>query len=231
MAIYFRTKLIKGTPLVQLVESYRNSEGQPRQRMIVSLGDASVPEKEKPRIARTVENHLLGHRDILPEEISEEASFWVTRILQLVGRSKSARPVCSSKIDGVLVDHIATENIVELGPQVVALHAWKELGLSEMLEKAGLNASQIAIARLLVANRLIEPLSEWALIDWAARTALPEPLGLRVTKSTKDRLYHAGDALFKHRKAIESGLRHREADLFSPHAAQHRALRRDQDPL
>ncbi|MFA7345602.1 MAG: hypothetical protein WC003_14980 [Terrimicrobiaceae bacterium] len=40
------------------MESYRNAEGQPRQRVVVSLGDASVPEAEKHRIARVVENHL-----------------------------------------------------------------------------------------------------------------------------------------------------------------------------
>ena len=46
--MYFRTKAIKGTPLVQLVESYRNAEGSPRQRVVASLGenrrDAEVAE-------------------------------------------------------------------------------------------------------------------------------------------------------------------------------------------
>lgn len=214
--MFFRTKSVKGTPLVQLVQSFRNAEGLPRQRVIVSLGDAKLPEREIHSIARAVDDHLLGRSEILPEVLSQEATSWVTRILQLLGRSKSARPVCSSQIDGVLVDRIATENVVQLGPQLVALHAWKELGISGLLEKAELNASQIATAQLLVANRLIEPVSEWALTDWATRTALPELLGLRVTKSAKDRLYLTGDALFRHRKAIEAGLRDREADLFSP---------------
>ncbi len=40
-----------------------------------------------------------------------------------------------------------------------------------------------ATAQLMVSNRLIEPLSEWALIDWSHRTALPELLGIRITKS------------------------------------------------
>jgi hypothetical protein len=175
--MYFRTKTVKGTALVQLVESYRNAEGQPRQRVVVSLGDASLPEMEKPRIARAVENHLSGNRDLPGSDLSEEAASWMTRILQLLGRSKSARPVVAGKVDGVLIDRIATENVVELGPQLVALAAWNELGLSDALDQAGLNASQIATAGLLVANRLIEPLSEWALIDIvgahrAARTAL-----------------------------------------------------------
>ena len=212
--MYFRTKTVKGTALVQLVESYRNAEGQPRQRVVASLGDASVPEMEKPRIARAVENHLAGNRDLLGPDLSEEAAAWVTRILQLLGRSKSARPVVAEKVDGVLIDRIATENVVELGPQLVALAAWNELGLSDALDQAGLNASQIATAQLLVANRLIEPLSEWALIDWSARTALPELLGIRVTKSTKDRLYHTSDALYARRKTLEQTLRRREADIF-----------------
>jgi hypothetical protein len=238
---YFRTKTVKNTSLLQLVESYRNAEGLPRQRVVVSLGDAKLPGNEEKLIARAVENHLCGHADLLPADLTEEATAWVRRILQLAGRSKSARPVCSKTIDGVMIDEVETENVVQLGPQLVALEAWKQLGISPLLEKAGLNTSQIATAQLLVANRLIEPssdscvpggrridsgagakprsprerVSQWALIDWAERTALPEMLNLRVTKSTKDRLYHAGDALFKHRKAIEAGLRTHEADLFN----------------
>ncbi|MEN9022352.1 MAG: hypothetical protein ABF370_17795 [Verrucomicrobiales bacterium] len=38
-AVYFRTKTIKGTPLLQFVESYSKAEGSPRQRVVASLGD------------------------------------------------------------------------------------------------------------------------------------------------------------------------------------------------
>jgi transposase len=213
--MYFRAKTVKNTNLLQLVESYRNTEGEPRQRVIASLGDAKLPPHEDKLIARTVENHLAGHADLLPADLSEEGLGWVRRILQLAGRSKSAHPVSSETIDGVIIDQVEAENVVQLGPQLVALEAWKQLGISPLLKKAGLNTSQIATAQLLVANRLIEPSSEWALIDWAERTALPEMLNLRVTKSTKDRLYRAGDALFKHRKTIEAGLRTNEANLFN----------------
>ena len=212
--MFFRTKRIKDSKLVQLVESYRNAEGQPRQRVVASLGDASLPELEMPAIARAVENHLAGHRELLPTELSEEAAGWVRRILQLATRSRSVPPVCSETVDGVVVDRVQSENIVQLGPQLVALEAWENLGLTPMLQETGLNASQIATAQLLVAGRLIEPSSEWALIDWAERTALPELLDVRVTKSSKDRLYHVGDILFARRKAIERGLREREAGLF-----------------
>lgn len=212
--MFFRTKILKDTPLVQLVEAFRNAEGQPRQRVVASLGDASIPEADKKSIARAVEDRLGDQVDLLDDQLSPEAAVWVDRILQVIGRSKSARPAQADKVDGVLVDGIATENVVQLGPQIVARAAWRELGLDRILGDAGLNSAQIATAQLLVANRLIEPLSEWALIDWAERTALPELLNIRITKTTKDRLYHTGDALFAKRKFIESALRDAQSGLF-----------------
>ena len=213
--MYFRTKIIKDTPLVQLVQSYRNEEGQPRQRVIASLGDAKLPEADKPLIAQAVERQLQGVQDFLDSSLSGEAASWVARLVQIAGTSKAAAPVTSESVDGVILDQIETGNVVQLGPQLVALQAWVELLFTPMLENLGMNASQIATAQLMISNRLIEPLSEWALIDWSQRTALPELLGIRMTKSTKDRLYQTSDALLSHRKAIEMKLREREADLFS----------------
>jgi hypothetical protein len=74
---------------LQLVESYRNSESQPRQRVIASLGDASLPEDEKRGIAKAVESALRGQTDWLASEtLSQNASSWVARIVQLARNSK-----------------------------------------------------------------------------------------------------------------------------------------------
>jgi hypothetical protein len=188
--MYFRTKIIKSTPLVQLVQSYRNAEGQPRQRVVASLGNVMIADDQQRLIARAVEMRLQGGQDLFESELSEEATAWVARIVALAGRSRGASTVVKSTcLDGVLLDEIETENVVQLGPQLVALKAWDELGFTPMLKALGMNASKIATAQLMISNRLIEPLSEWALIDWAHRTALPELLGTRITKTTKDRLY------------------------------------------
>lgn len=214
--MYFRTKTVKGTPLVQLVESYRNSESQPRQRVIASLGDATLPEEEKRAIAKAVESALSGQCNLFDEPLSETATSWVARILQLARRSKGRnKAVESDSVDGVLLDRIETQNVVQLGPQLVALKAWEALGLTGLLEELGMSVSAIATAQLLVANRLIEPLSEWALIDWSQRTALPELLGLSLTKTAKDRLYRTGDQLLGHRTKIEKQLRNQQQDLFN----------------
>ncbi len=202
---------------MQLVESYRNPQGQPRQRVIASLGDASLPEDEKRAIAKAVQTALSGQSDWLEEqELSAEAASWVAKILQLARRSKGGNQmVKNTSIDGVMLDQIQTQEVVQLGPELVACKAWEALELTPILEDLGMNASSIATAQLLVSNRLIEPLSEWALIDWSERTALPELLGLRLTKTGKDRLYRTGDQLLKNRVKIETQLRQRQLDLFS----------------
>ncbi|MFM8831562.1 MAG: IS1634 family transposase [Spartobacteria bacterium] len=213
--MYFRTKSIKGSRLVQLVHSYRNSEGLPRQKVIVSLGDANIPEAEKALIASAVERRIHGEGDFFDSSLSKNASSWVDRIVQLAGRSQAAKPVPQATVDGVILDSIETTDVVELGPELVALKAWEELRFTPMLEALGMNPSAIATAQLMVSNRLIEPLSEWALIDWSHRTALPELLDIRITKSAKDRLYRTSDDLLALRKDIESTLRERERDLLS----------------
>jgi transposase len=214
--VFFRTKQIKGTPLVQLVEAYRNTEGQPRQRVVASLGNASLPAGDPRRLAKAVEDQLNGHTGLLDETFTAETVAWVVHVASLAKRSKGATtPVVGTVIDGVLLDEIETEQSVELGPQLVAMKAWDALGFTPMLHNLGMSPAAIATAQLMVANRLIQPLSEWALIDWAERTALPELLGVRLSKTTKDRLYRASDELLKHRKSIETLLRDKSRDLFS----------------
>jgi transposase len=214
--VFFRTKQIKGTPLVQLVEAYRNTEGQPRQRVVASLGNASLPAGDPRRLAKAVEDQINGHTGLLDETFTAETVAWVVHVASLAKRSKGATtPVVGTVIDGILLDEIETEQSVQLGPQLVAMKAWDALGFTPMLHNLGMSPAAIATAQLMVANRLIQPLSEWALIDWAERTALPELLGVRLSKTTKDRLYRASDELLKHRKPIETLLREKSRDLFS----------------
>jgi hypothetical protein len=174
--MYFRTKSIKGSQLVQLVHSYRNSDCLPRQRVIAPLGDAKLPEAEKSLIASAVERRIHGEGDFFESSLSPEATAWVDRIVQLAGRSQAAKPVPQATVDGVILDSIETTDVVELGPELLALKAWEELRFTPILEALGINPSAIATAQLMVSNRLIEPLSEWALIDWSYRTAIPERL-------------------------------------------------------
>ena len=167
-------------------------EGQPRQRVLASLGNATLPAGDPRHLAKAVEHQINGQADWLGEAISADAAAWVVHVASLAKRSKGAtQSVGGTVIDGVLLDEIQTEQVVELGPLLVAMKAWAALGFTPMLRNLGMNP--IATAQVMISNRLIEPLSEWALIDWAQSTALLELLDVRLSKTTKDRLYRVSD--------------------------------------
>ncbi len=213
--MYFRKKKIKNTEQLQLVQSYRNEEGQPRQRIVASLGKMDIPDESRNTVARYVEQSLRGERDLFENEITTKEAEWIDYIVKIAERTRSAKLDNSEvKLDGVLASQVETLNIVEFGPELVGMEAWRALGLTEELLKQGMNKRAVSIAQTMVINRIVEPLSEWALIDWVKRTALPECLDVRITKSTKDRLYKTSDELISRHKKIEKHLRNKEESLF-----------------
>lgn len=218
--MFFRGKRVKQSRLVQLVESYRDTEGRPRQRIVASLGDAALPKDSARRIARCVQSRLEGQRGLFGMQLNADETEWVDRIVKLADRTRSAQQQRGNEtLDGVIAADIETVNVVEFGPELVGMAAWGALGLSGKLAELGLNRRAVSIAQAMVINRLVEPLSEWALIDWLEHTGLPECLNVRVTKTTKDRLYKTSDELLKHRRALEEYLRCEEAELFALHGS------------
>jgi len=214
--MFFREKIVRGSRVLQLVESFRNAEGQPRQRVLASLGNATIPPAEIKAVARAVELRLRREESLLPIGLSAEAAAWAVRITKIAEQTRSIplKPG-TTRLDAVLIDRIRTEDVVGFGPHLAGLEAWNALGLSAILERLGMEPERIALARLMVVNRLVEPLSEWALADWANRTALPEMLGVGISRTTKDRLYRTSDELLAHRREIEQALRSGEQELFS----------------
>jgi hypothetical protein len=65
-----------------------------------------------------------------------------------------------------------------------------------------------------VINRLVDPGSELALVDWLPDSSLPELMGMEIAQAGKDRFYRISDRLLKHQPAIEEHLRQKESDLF-----------------
>lgn len=213
--MFFRKKKIKNTEQLQLVQSYRNEEGLPRQRIVASLGKMNLPKESRRTVARCVEQSLRGEQDLFEDEITPQEAGWIDYIVKISERTRSAKlNDLELKLDGVLADKVETANVVEFGPQLVGMEAWRALGLTEALLDMGMNRRAVSLAQTMVINRIVEPLSEWALIAWVKRTALPECLNVRITESTKDRLYKTGDELISRRRKIEKYLRKHEESLF-----------------
>jgi hypothetical protein len=219
--MFFREKKSRKTRLLQLVENHRNAEGKVRQRVVVSLGGCPVPDEHRKRVAAELSRRLTGYEQLLSEEPIVE--YWVGRVLERMEeagvlpaasrREIAALPATTAA--PVYIDRIEHENGVRLGPSLVLIRAWESLGLDPLLQEQGFSNEQLATAKAVVFNRLIEPASENELPNWITTTALGDLFGLHTEGWAEDRFYRIGDKLLKGMPKLESHLREKERDLFN----------------
>jgi transposase len=219
--MFFRRKNSPSGRVLQLLESYRNPQGQPRHRVVISLGDAPLAQAEWKAVAAAVAGQLYGQPPLVPAELSVPAQRWVDSITRRVLREARWLPLRAvvadpqaESLDGVLVDQVTHSQSAVLGPVWLAHHAWKELGLPAALHRLGFNPRQQALAAAAVINRLVEPLSEHALVEWLGGTALPELLGEGILKGDSNRFYYVSDALLSKQAELEAHLRAQQARHF-----------------
>jgi len=219
--MFFRRKDSPSGRVLQLLESYRNPQGQPRHRVVISLGDAAFAQADWKAAAAAVSAQLYGQSLLLPVELSPGAQQWVDSITRRIMREGRWFPLRAAvndpqaeSLDGVLVDQVTHSQSAVLGPVLVAHHAWQALGLPDALNGLGFNPTQQALAAAAVINRLVEPLSEHALADWLASTALPELLGEGMLKGDSNRFYYVSDALLRQQAKLEAHLRGQQARHF-----------------
>lgn len=77
--MFFREKRTPTTPVLQLVESRREADGQVRQHLIVSLGGCWVPDELRKAVAVAVTHRLAGYERIRPAD--PEVAEWTRRVL------------------------------------------------------------------------------------------------------------------------------------------------------
>ena len=203
-----------------LVESVHTAKG-PRQRTVCSLGDLSPrPRAEWLKLARKIEDALVGQADLLDAADGEVAD-----IVRRVRARRADRgevtpaPSLSRTARGALIkvdpSRVTTERHREAGPVHVGHQFWQRLGLDRILRDCGLSATAQRLACAMALNRLIAPCSEHAMPDWIRRTALADILDVDFGGLTEDPLYGVLDKLYPHRAAIEAALVARERSLFN----------------
>ena|SRR5674476_84704 len=82
--MFLRVKTSPSGQCLQLLESYRNALGKPSHRVVVSLGDAQIPEADRAMVARMVSQRLHGQEELLPETKRSEVLNWVDGIAKRV---------------------------------------------------------------------------------------------------------------------------------------------------
>jgi hypothetical protein len=95
------------------LESYRNPQGQPRHRVVISLGDAPLAPEDWKAVAAVVADQLYGQTPLAPATLSDRARQYVDSITRRVlreGRWLPLRPAVidpqAQSLDGVLVDQV-----------------------------------------------------------------------------------------------------------------------------
>ncbi|MFW6303139.1 MAG: hypothetical protein ACOC2L_00840, partial [Candidatus Sumerlaeota bacterium] len=63
--MFFRKKTTPSGHVLQLIESYRDGEGRPRNRVVASLGGADIPKEHWKVLAGAVQQRLRGSEDEL----------------------------------------------------------------------------------------------------------------------------------------------------------------------
>ena len=205
-----------------LVESVVTPKG-PRQKTICSLGDLSPrPRQEWLKLARKIEDALVGQDDLLDRDATEVAEI-VARVQARrtnethaqAEPSASATRMRPGALIGVDPSRVTTEQHREAGPVHVGHQFWQRLGLDQILRDCGLSEATCRLACAMTLNRLIAPVSEHAMPAWIRRTALADILGVSFDALEEDPLYQVLDKLYPHRTAIEAALIERERSLFN----------------
>ena len=114
---------------------------------------------------------------------------------------------------------LRVENVRAFGGAWLSLQLINKLGLRSFLEEAMPAGREevpwSVMALVLVIGRLLDPSSELRLAEHLyERTALPDLLGVPVSKVNEDRLYRGLDKLLPHKDALQAHLKNRLGELF-----------------
>jgi transposase len=197
-----------------LVESVLTPKG-PRQRTLCSLGSLKpAPRKDWLALAHKMEAALQGQLSLQVPPAEMEPL--VQRARKGRVRQQASEKISEqSSIIAIDTDRVETEEHREAGPVYVGHQIWRQLGLGEILRRAGLSERACVLSEVMTLNRLIFPLSELSMPDWIRRTAMGDILGIHFSELNEDVLYRNLDRLHPKREQIERELAEREKTLFN----------------
>jgi len=177
-----------------LVESVLTPKG-PRQRTLCSLGSLKpAPRKDWLALAHKMQAALQGQLSLQAPPAEMEPL--VQRARKGRVRQQASEKISEqSSIIAIDTDRVETEEHREAGPVHVGHQIWRQLGLGEILRRAGLSERACVLSEVMTLNRLIFPLSELAMSDWIRRTAMGDILGTHFSELNEDALYRNLDRL------------------------------------
>lgn len=189
----------------QLVESYRTPRG-PRHRVVAYLGELDASEHRGwGRLAL----HLDGKAAVKAQQLM---------LFDTVDTHNNDPVPQYVEVD---LKGVRVERTQDFGDVFLALTLWRMLGFDELFSKnlpAGREeVSWSLMACVLTIARFVEPDSELHVEDtWYHRTALGQMLAVAAGKVNAARLYRTLDTILPLKSDIETHLKQRVGELFSP---------------
>ena len=176
--MYTRVSKSGGRHYLQIVESYRNEAGRPRQRVIANL--------------MRVDQLEPGALDPLIRGLE--------RVASSVGSGASSP--ASEPASGAGAEFFPSRGLGHL----LALHQlWSQLNLGAALRRCFRSSHRRfdaeALVRAMVFNRLVEPRSKLGLLQWLGTVAMPD-----CPEMTHQQLLRAMDALIDNIDAVEAAV-------------------------
>lgn len=201
----------------RLVESRRVGK-KVSQHTLLNLGSSfDLPQEVWPELCTRI-SQLFKSEDPLFEvdaSIEQSAQHIYSQILARRGELQSLKDQKVQDYQEVNVNSIKQIKPRTVGAEHVSLEALKELGIPQILEKAGFNGRQCNEALGNIIGRMCAPRSEHATVEWLQeRSALGELLKYDFSSMCAMQLYRASDRLFKHKDFIEEKIFDRVQDIF-----------------
>ena len=168
----------------QLVESFRRPDGMVTQRVLASLGQRTDLE--------------------------------IANLRKALDASREGAEVMVRAADTTADPAQVLDNLVWLNVAVV-IQTLRKLGVDAILEQVlpreGAEVADADIVLALVAQRCVDPDSKRAAVNWFGRTALPELLGVPMSRFNNTRLHRVMAGL----EAVEEALQERLASAVDAH--------------
>ncbi len=215
MYIRKSTRTYKGKTYTNhlLVESVQTPKG-PRQRTICSLGSLEpAPAEDWLGLAHKLHAALEGQESLSGS--STEIRAWVEKARHKKKSTVRSDEDPSRSTVTTEPDKVQVERAREAGPVHVGLQLWRQLGINQILQEAGLSSRACRLTEVMTLNRLICPSSEHAMPNWIRRTALGDILQEDFSELEDEALYRNLDRLHPNRERIERELAEREKTIFN----------------
>jgi transposase len=228
-AVQKRKAGTKDNPMYfRLCESYRESHGKVKQRMIMALGYMEdLPRwSDKQELCRCLNDMVLRHQRPMCDNpyIVELADYFYQKLVDsnkigsvVETESANREEAERRKKEEVIVKLSTLTNVNprEIGAEHVALSCLERLKIGRFLSMKGLSEKEIKIAKLQIASRTVYPYSEYKTVSiLRENSSLCELLGLSPQEITKDKLYKSASRLYDLHHELENWLSNQVRNLF-----------------